>query len=39
MVMIKMVKGHFQTLAQLNPQSMFTELNDGYRIQDLFGEL
>lgn len=40
MVMIKMVKEHFQKLAQLHPQNMFIELNDDYETRkDLFEEL
>lgn len=31
--MIKMADEHFHTLAQLNPQNMFIELNEGYGIQ------
>lgn len=38
MVMIKTVKEHFQTLAQLNLQNMFIELNGG-RGKGFFGEL
>lgn len=39
MITVNMVKEHIQTVAQLNPQNMFIELNDGHGIQkDLFRE-